>query len=112
MSISEIKITGITGAYMTNKETGEVYEFSLNNPCIEIENVQYSQAFTPDKLPKIIVDDFSKPHSITFSNLYVDWIDFYEKFLGIKFKWYQKFFWSNWYRLSYFFKTGKWMKRR
>lgn len=110
--MSEVKITGITGAYMTNKETGEIYEFPLTNPCIEVENVQYSQTFTSDKSPQIIFDDLSKPHSVIFKNLYVDWIEFCEIFLGIKFKWYQKLFWSNWYRFSYFFKTGKWMKRR
>ncbi len=102
--------TEIKNIFMINKETGEKTKTALL-PSIEKDEVKYNQKFTKDKEPKIIMHLSSKPHTVTFENMYVDWVTFYEALLGVQFKSYQKIYLRLQSRLFYFFKTGKWIRR-
>ena len=108
---TELEITGIKNMFMVNKETGEKVPLSISELSVEKEDVKYNQEFTWNKEPKIVTNLSSEPHTITFENMYVDWVTFYEALFGIQFKWYQKIYLRLLCRLSYFFKTGKWVRR-
>lgn len=78
---------------------------------IEKDGIEYNQKITKDREPKIITHLLSEPHTVTFENMCVDWVTFYEALFGVQFKWYQKMYLRLQCRLSYSFKTGKWIRR-
>lgn len=66
--------------FMINKETDKKIPLSVSELSVE------------NKEPRIVTNLSSEPHIVTFGNMYVDWVTFYETWFGIQLRWYQKIY--------------------
>lgn len=106
-----IDIKNVGNVFMINEKTGKKIPLFMSELSIEKDEIEYNQEITKDREPKIVTHLSSEPYTVTFENMYVDWVTFYEALFGIQFRWYQKIYLRLLCHLSYFFKTGKWVRR-